>query len=400
MSASDLNTVAFIYKRKYSDRQVAEVAMRDHPTFHQIAKEGGFTGTAFHYPIVYGNVQGIGGTLPGAAANASSSKGVQPFASRKPKFGLITLNGEAMAACASKGAFLDLVTRETDSVLEEMGDSFAFDLFRSGNGMRGRRLSASVNIITLTIPDDVRNFKVGMTVMASANIDGSAPRVGTTTIAAIDEDGGTITLTSAAAIAAFANNDYLFRSTEPGTCMEGMEVCTPLVAPVYLSDSFRGIDRGVDVRGLAGSRVNDTATTIEENMGLVAVKVSQRGKKVDRGVLNPINFWTVVKRLNAKVEYQGAGGTADYGFEYIMLHTPGGTIKAYCDPDCPTDRGRVWKNNAHYLKHLEELPHIIRDDGRPSMREAATAGDGIEIRARGWVNYIQTDTASHGVFAI
>jgi hypothetical protein len=268
------------------------------------------------------------------------------------------------------------------------------------SGTRGQRSSASVNIITLVVADDVRNFKVGMTVGASPNADGSSPRTGTTTVAAIDEDGGTVTLTSAAAIASFANSDYLFRSTEVGTCMEGMELATPLTAPVLGSDSFRGIDRGVDVRGLSGSRVADTASTIEENMGLCAVKVSQRGKKVNRGVLNPINFWTVVKRQNAKVEFQGAGGTADYGFEYVMVHTPGGTIKVYSDPDCPTNLGRVWLDKAHHIKHLHEVPHIIRDDGRPSIREAASAGDGIEMRARAWLNYLQTDTASHGVFAI
>lgn len=397
MSASTLSTVAYIYKRKYSDKQVAEVAMRDHPTFYRIAKRGGFTGEAFYYPITYGFPQGISGTFADAQAGASSSKGVQLRAARKPKYGVITIDGEAAAASGNMGAFIELVTKETDFKLREMGDAFAFDLFRNGSGNRGQRASASVNVITLTNSDDVRNFKVGMTVIASANADGSSPRTGSTTVAAIDEDAGTITLTSAAGIDSFANNDYLFRKGDPGTCMEGFEVLTPLTAPTS-GDSFRGIDRSVDVRGLSGSRVNDTGNTIEYNLGLAAVKANQRGKKLREGVLNPLKFWEVAVRLNAKVEYQSAGGTADYGFEYITIHTPGGSLRIYSDPDCPTNRGRAWDPSTHYLKHLDELPHIIRDDGRPSMREASA--DGIEIRARGWVNYIQDDPAAHAVIAI
>jgi hypothetical protein len=397
MSASTLSTVAYIYKRKYSDQQVAEVAMRDHPTFTRIAKKGGFTGEAFYYPITYGFPQGISGTFADAQSGAASSKGVQLRCARTPKFAVITINGEAMHAAQNMGAFMELVSKETDFKLKEMGDSLAFDLFRSGNGMRGRRASASTNIITLTNADDVRNFKVGMTVIADDTVTGASPRTGSTTVAGIDEDAGTITLTSAAALDSFADNDYLFRKGDPGTCMDGFEVLTPLTAPTP-SESFRGIDRTVDVRGLSGSRINATSDLIEENFGLGAVKVHQRGKKLKEGVLNPLNFWTVAKRMNAKVEFQSAGGQADYGFESLMIHTPGGSLRIYSDPDCPTDRGRAWDPSTHYIKHLEEVPHIIRDDGRPSMREASA--DGVEIRGRSWTNYIQTDPASHLVIAI
>ena len=399
MAASDLTTVAYIYKRLYSDRQVGDLAKRDHPLFSMISREGGFKGSAFFYAIRYGNPQGVAGTFAAAQASAGASKGVQLQASRKPKYGDITMNGEAMAAAdGDKGSFLELVRQETEGVIEEMGDSFAYDLYRDGTGVRGRRASASTNVITLTLADDARNFKVGMTVMASSNADGSSPRTGTTTVSAVDEDTGTVTLTSAAAIDSFANNDYLFRNGDPGTCMEGLALHFPLAAPVLGVDSFRGIDRGVDPRRLAGVRLNDTATSIEENAGLTSVKISQIGKKATKLFLNPIRFWEVARRLNAKVEYDGAGGSADYGFENISIHSPAGTIKAFSDPDCPVNRGYVLNMETLYLKHLRALPHIIDDDGRPSLR--MTSEDGIEARARGWVNLVCTQPGSNGVFAI
>lgn len=397
MAASDLTQVAYIYKKQYSDHAVADLATRDHPLFAMISKQGGFIGKDWTYAIRYGNPQGVAGTLVAAQAGATGSKGVQLSALRRPKYGVITLNGEALAAAeGNKGAFLDLVTQETDGILGEMGDAFAFDLYRSG-GSRGKRLSAAANAITMTIADDARNFKVGMTVLASPNLDGSTPRAGTTTVAAVDEDGGIVTLVNAAAITAFANADFLFRNGDPGTCMEGLEALTPLIAPVN-AESFRGIDRSVDSRRLSGSRINDLSSAIEENLGLAAVRVSQVGSKCDRGVLNPIRFWEVARRLNAKVEYSSAGGAVEYGFESISISTPAGTLKVLSDPDCPTNRGRIFKLSTMYLKTLKGLPHIIQDDGRVSLR--ATAADDIEIRARGFVNLVQDDPSSHGVVAI
>lgn len=176
MAASDLTSVAFIYKRVYSEKKQGDLAMREHPLLRKINKEQGFNGTAFFYTIKYGNPQGIAGTLAQAQSGAASSKGLQLQMSRKVKYGVITLNGEAIAASAGNdGAFYDLVTQETDGAIEEFGDRLAFDLYRDGSGVRGRRSSVSTNIITMTIADDARNFKVGMTVGASSLSTGLSP---------------------------------------------------------------------------------------------------------------------------------------------------------------------------------------------------------------------------------
>lgn len=398
MAASDLTSVAYIYKRYYSDKQVGDLAMRDHPLFKMISKEGGFTGTAYFYSIRYGNPQGVGGTFSSTQTAAASSKGVQLQASRKPKYGVITMDGEAMAAAeGDKGAFLDLVTQETDGVIEEMGDSLAFDLYREGYGQRGQRASASTNVITLSVPDTARNFKVGMTVVADDTAAGSSLRSGSTTVTSVDEDAGTITLASAAAISSFTDGDYLFRIGDPGTCMEGLMSHFPLTAPSP-GESFRGIDRTVHTRLLAGVRINDTATSIEENAGLTAVKIAQSGQKAKTLMLNPINFWQVARRLNAKVTYDGGGMKASYGFEGFDIYTPAGTLRAVSDPDCPTTLGFVLNSETLYLKHLKGLPHIISDDGRPNLRQ--TSADGVEARSRCWVNEFCTKPGANGTFAI
>lgn len=395
--ASDLTTVAFIYKKLYGDKAVGDLAMRDHPAFAMCAKEGGYTGSSYDYAIRYGNPQGISGAFATAQTNTKESKGVQLTASRKGKFGVITLDGEALAASeGNKGAFLDLVRLETEGIIEELGDHLAFDFYRDGVGARGIRSSESSDVTTLTVADDARNFKVNMVVGASPNADLSSPRTGTTPILSVDEDAGTIGLDTSD-ITSYADSDYLFVAGTADTCMEGLAAHLPLTAPSS-GDSFRGIDRSADTRRLAGCRVNDTATSIEENAGLVAVKIGQVGKKADCVYLNPIRFWQVARRLNAKVEYQKAGGTADYGFEYILIHSPAGTLKVYSDPDCPTNRGYVINKSSMFIKHLKGLPHIVQDDGRPSLRRASA--DGIEARARSWCNLMCRMPGANGVFSI
>ncbi len=402
MSGSTLSTVAFIYKREYSTHQIADLTLRDHVWWAMVNKEGGFGGDSFLYPVRYGNPQGVSGTFSRARANAKGTKGKQFRALRTPKFGVVTIDGEAaLAAKDNKGAFFNLVTMETDRVLEELGDSLAFDFYRDTTGLRGRVGSIAGNVLTLTDPEDARNFKEGMTLIADDTITGASPRVGTTFVIAVDEDGGTVEVDDITDITGNINaNDYLFRDGDPGFCMEGLAVCTPLSAPVRGTDSFRGEDRGVNPNRLAGSRLDDTSLDAEVALGKLAIKISKIGKSrnVDQAFLNPTQFFNAAQRLNAKVEYTDGGGTADYGFQYLMIHTSAGSFKVYSDPDCPMNRGRVSRSGSQYVKHLDGLPHIIDLDGNPMLRQ--NEENGVEGRIEAFCNLIQDDPAAQGVCSL
>lgn len=396
MAASDLSTVAFILKRDYSGRAPQDLSERDHPLWASIQKIGGFVGEAFFYALKYQNGQGVSGTFSTAQSSAKAMSGKQLQASRKAKYGVYTLSGEAMAATRTdKGAFMRLVNSEVDGVLKEMGDSLAFDLYRDGNGIRGRRASASSNTITLTDAADARNFKVNMTVGSDDTATGLSPRTGTTYVTAVDLKNGKIVLNSAAAISSFADNDYLFRAGDPGTCMEGLALCTPLTAPAVGVDSFRGIDRGSYPELLAGARIDDTSVAIEENIGLMAVQIGMSGQTVRQCYANPVKVFQIARRLNAKVNYREAGGSVKWGYQTIMIETPAGVVEVVSDPDCPVDRFYLINPESHYVKHLDGVPHIIEDDGRPTLR--AASADDIEGRARCWVNYIQDKPGDFGV---
>jgi hypothetical protein len=402
MSASTLTTVAFIFRRDYSTHQIADITLRDHVWYAKIHKEDGFGGADFAYPVRYGNPQGVSGTFSRSQANAKGSKGVQFKALRTPKFGTITIDGEAaLASKGNKKAFYDLVTMEADRVLEEVGDSLAFDFYRDTSGLRGRVASIGGNVLTLSEPEDARNFKEDMTIIADDSLDGLTPRVGTTKVTAVDEDAGTVTVNSIADITGSIQvNDYLFRDGDPGTCIEGLEVCTPLIAPVFGSDSFRTVDRGKNPTRLAGVRLNDTTLNMEVVVGRLAVKHSKIGKthNVDEAYAHPTQFYNAAQRLNAKVQYSDAGGTAKYGFQYIEIHTSAGTVRVYSDPDARIDRVRTTRDGSQYIRHLEGLPHVIDLDGNPMLR--STTENGVEGRVEGFSNLIQDDPAAQGVGAL
>jgi hypothetical protein len=399
--ASDLTTLAHIFRRKYTPGQVEEVASREHPTYNLVPKRGGFTGELMAYAIDYAFPQGIASgdsAYTNAIASITASAGKQLHAYRKKKVGIVRLNGEAMAACKDDGAFYDFTTKEVDRVILEMGDRLAFDLQRDGNSIRGRRASLAGEVITLTDANDVRNFKVGMMIGADDTATGLSPRTGSTTITAIDEDAGTITVADNTDIALFANNDYLFVHGDPGNCLEGFEACTPLTAPS--ATLFRNIDRTTDIQGLSGVRVTSTGSIVAD-LGTAAVRAGLRGKKLKMAVLNPVNFWTVSQQLGAKVEYDSAGGTAEVGFEFIYITTPGGgRMKVYSDPDCPTNRGRLFDNKAHYIQHLKGFPHIRTDGNGAAVMARLTDQDAVQVDVRAWGNYFQSDTAAHGVISI
>jgi hypothetical protein len=289
---------------------------------------------------------------------------------------------------------------ETDAILIEHGDSCAFDFYRDKSGVRGKRASLAGNVITLTSADDARNFKEGMVVGASTGADGiTGARVGTTSVTAIDEVTGSVTVLNAASITSFQDNDFLFRDGDPGTCIEGLEVCTPLTAPTG-GDSFRGKDRSANVTRYAGSRVSDANSTPEENLGLAAVYVSRAGRShmVDMGAVNPVRFWEISRRMNAKVEYSTGGGTANFGFEYLQIHTPAGVVKIYSDPDCPTNRGRLSRSGSQVLRTLGAYPGIMTDDGISSLRQASAMA--LEARAVSWGNLFQLDPVAQAVISI
>jgi hypothetical protein len=405
MADSAFTDVSWIMKRSYSDDKSTDVATRDHPTYFELAKEQGLTGEDFRYAVQTGNPQSISGTYTEAATGANGNSGVvkgEQFAAEPTlKYGVLKMDRPSIlrASLKGRGAFFEWATQQIDGTLMEMGARLAYDLFGDGNGIRGRRSSASGNEITLTGARTAERFKRGMRVGASSNADGSSPRTGDTYVTRINRTANKITLSNAADIAAFVDDDYLFAVGEPGTCITGMGLCTPLAAPTS-SDSFRGVNRYNDIEALAGSRIDNTGIYPEEVLGDLAVDVHCLHHKITRGVVHPVKFQEIVKRLGAKVEYANPGGNADIGFESITIHAAGSPIRLVSDPDCPYTTVRGWNPKSHKLVYLGAKPvHWVRTaDG--GQYQWSSSADSFEYRSCFYGDYLQPDPSEHAVGSI
>jgi hypothetical protein len=126
--------------------------------------------------------------------------------------------------------------------------------------------------------------------------------------------------------------------------------------------------------------------------------MAERGASFDSVILSPRNFTKMVKRMNAKVEYQNAGGDVKYGFASVHIATAGGLLPVYPDPDCPENRGYILNMSSWSLRHLGGLPEIVTTDGLSALRRSGL--DQIEIRARYYAQLVCTQPGDNGVFSL
>jgi hypothetical protein len=361
MSTTSTSTADFIYKTKFEG--IAHEEERRHPTLNDIKKVGGLANEN-KYVVAYGDGQGAGGVFATAQTNVSPVKGVQFNMRPKIDYRIAQVDGPSLQlSMGDANAFEELVVAELRGSLNGFNNDLGLFLFGDGTGARGVRSGAlSGNIVTLADPKTARNFFEGMTVVAGTST--TSLRSGTTTVAAVDYDAGKVTLTDASLILSFTAGDILFRQGETGnTMMEGFESINPLTVPVYLTDSFRGVDRGKNPALLAGSRIAADGSTPEELALRLAAAIFDAGGSADTWVLSPSNAQAVCNRGSAKITYPDGGGVMTFGFTGAVLQSPAGQLRLVSDPDCPNNRGRVYKKGIFEIVHAgRTLIHSAFDD--------------------------------------
>lgn len=397
MTMSGLSNAAYNFIKKYS-MKLEDAAKREHNFFGRVARRDIQRGSDWNYSLRDSNVQNIGTITQAIAAARGGPSGVRYQVPIKVKYQGISVDGVAMAMSGDMGALHDLLQENFDSALEEFTDAFAFDLFRDGSGMRGRRSGALISTNTVQLgAGEARNFKINMDVEAGPSADGSSKRTGDTYVTAVDESLEQITLNSAAAISGFLADDYLFRKSESAsanTNMEGFQSAIPLTP----SASFRGIDQTLAPERRAGSRLTGTGD-LRTDIGRLCINISTVCRRLNKPVAlcHPIDFWEVATDMAAQVSYT-TGGDGTSHFASVMVATPAGTVELLSDADVPL--GYVWvgDESTAYLIHCFPVPHIIMDDSLKVMRSGSA--DGVDGRARGIVNLVIPNPSKWGVLDV
>ncbi len=427
--ATVLTTIQWdaLLKELYPSGVPEEIMMRAHLLMSKLKKDGEAYGEYMVIPVIVDNPSGRSADI---ASLLATNGPIGPTTSRKFN---VTLASDYAAtwideltirkAANDRGAFVNARKFEIDGLLRQLGNSLAHALYRAGDGTVGRgdgAYSVAGNVITLLTRADTKFFGLGMVLDFIANSSGSpsgAPRAVATqrvVVTKIDEDAGTVTcaldVTGAAVVAlstnytSIANTDHIAPigdynqnfATTGAVKIRGLAAWIPLVAPTG-GDNFYGVDRSMFPTRLAGNRLNDSAAPAEDSIMVLAEMMHERGAQPDFVVVSPRQFTKISKRMNARVEFDSAGGTANYGFMKFMVATSAGMLPVYADPDCPEDRGYILTLSTWAIKHLG-LPEIVTSDGLSALRRPGL--DQIEIRCRYYAQLVCYAPGHNGVFAV
>lgn len=417
-----------LLKELYPDGLPAEIMMRKHVLMSKLRKDGEAYGEYMVIPVVYDNPAGRSAdiaSLLGSTGPIGPTKSVKFNVSLASDYAATWINELTMRKAANdRGAFVNARKFEVDGLLRQLGNSLAHALYRAGDGTVGQgngSWTITGNVITLSNRPDTKFFGIGMQIDFIENSSGApsgAPRALAATyrvqVTKIDEDAGTVTCaldSNGAAVTdissyytSLANTDWIAPvgdynanwATTGAVKVRGLAAWLPLAAPSG-GESFWGVDRSVHATKLAGSRLDDSTAPAEDSIMALAEVMHERGANPDFVVVSPRQFTKISKRLNAKVEYDGAGGDAKYGFMTFGIATSAGVLPVFADPDCPENRGYILTLDTWRIKHLG-LPEIVTTDGLSALRRSGL--DQIEIRCRYYAQLVCYAPGENGVFSL
>lgn len=397
---------AHLTKRLYMEGQrVENVANHMHPAFDMIKGndgDGEWEGDGyFGWTVEYGRNQAVSPDFATAQNNIDNNKGDRfAFTSRRFLYGLARLDGEVMRATKSDvGAIERVTTRAMDQTVLTMKDRLAAAFFGDGSGNIGARLSVAGNVITLSNPDDAKNFQRGQYIQAALAKTGGVLRVGQCQVTQVTYGLVTskVTVDNVANITGFADGDFLYNAAAYDNVPRGLEAWIPPVDPTSGS-LFLNVDRANDNLRLAGHRLDATSYgTLKEAAQDLAMLIGRICKGDKQGFLNPIKWTQLEKDLGTK-SMRDPSDKATFGYNYITQSSVCGEIRWYPDVDCPTNRMWITETKTFFMKRLGKVPHIIDEDGLILVR--VPDKDAFEARWRFMGDYGCTYPGANGVAQI
>ncbi len=382
--SSTLTTWSNMLKARYTKEKVQNLTEADRPLLAMLRKDTEQQGSSLEVPLIHVNPQGIAGSGIAAAQTNQTSVVAKKFSmTAGDYFGSCYIGDKVMKASrGNPGAFLENKVAETDGLHEQMSDDLAIYLWGNGGGALGKRASASTNVITLAEGSDTLNFEEGMTIVASA-ADGStstdALRAGSTTVASVERDAGTITLASSAGITSFANNDFLFRSGDffgntGVTVVKGVQAFIPSANP---TTPLWGMTRSSDPQRLGGCRVaasDYTAKTIDERIRILGSYMSGRYKTpgATAGFLHPEDWTTLETVMAARGTRPLVDDKTKFGFMKIDVVMGGRVVSIYPDRYCPKGTFFALRLQNWWLSSMGPLISPMEEDGLVLLRAAST----------------------------
>lgn len=372
----------------------------------------GFAGKYIPVPLEYGNPQGRSHTFANAQNQQTASDVVSYFVYCIQDYQLVTITNLLMEQTKTNaGAFVDEASRTLDNGFRNISNNMAFEAFFGGTASRGSISAAGVSYsaptlsFTLTNPQTVVQFEVGMTMQGSATDGGAALQnvagtIDAIQITSVNRGTGAITGTvvQGAPQTTWGAGTFLQvlgdigiggSSTIAGMLgLSGLAAWIPAVDPPA-SDNFWGVNRSVDPTRLAGLRFNASTMSISEGLTNALGFINREGGSPDLIVLDFTSYTTLINELGAKVQYvEVTHDEVEVAWEAIHFHSAYGKIPVLADRSCQAQTAWVLTMDTWKLRTLGKAPHILTYgmEGLEGLRVGNA--DALEIRIAYYGNII------------
>jgi hypothetical protein len=412
--ANSSNQIAALKELYTDDKEyMKDLVYKENPFLALVPKNespDGFAGKYIPVPLEYGTPQGRSHTFSNAQNQQTATALVSYFVYVIEDYQLVTITNLLMEQTKTNaGAFVDASKLQMDGGFRNITNNIAFELFGDGTGSRGSigsgtNTSGSNYSITLSNPQQIVAFEVGMTLVNFVNTAGTISAISSTqlSVLSVDRANGIITgVLNAGTDASWttAGNQMgvygdivsgasSVSSTIPYVALSGLAAWIPVSTPAS-NDSFWGVNRSVDPTRLAGCRFNAQSYTIEEGMTNALAFLNREGGKPDLAIMDFASYASLVNALGAKVQYvQVNHDEVEVAFEGITFQSAYGRVTVLADRSCPPQTCYLLTMNTWKLRSLGKVPHILTYgmEGLEGLRVGNA--DALEIRIGYYGNLI------------
>lgn len=393
-SASTIAALQKMFKTVYMGRDLTNQAKRKTTAYDMVRKMDDFYGADIKFPFNYALPVSVGPNFQTAQATPLASKFDNwVLTTRKTLYGFLTISAEAMKASSKDiGAFLRLRQKETNEILAYMkmvlgGHAFWGD--GAGNLAQISAVTGSNPATDFTVGQtDVIKFHLNQRLVFCATRTGSTVRASVYTVTALNRQSGVITVTRASGTGTGTDpavSDYVY--------LEGAYDAMPYGVSAFIPATDPGVS-GVPATLLGMLRTDDPVMksgwrgtwqgSIEESAKRLASTMGQYFDSTNTVLwLSNYNWFRLEQELTAQGrKVIDATATQVFGSPALRLLTPEGDIAVVSDSYCPNDTGFFLNMDAMEVHHMDNLIHVVDDDGLGLLRQ--TADDGVEIRFRSW----------------
>lgn len=398
MASETVSTYVAMLKEFYTTFVIANMVFRNAPWLAMIPKNTEIEGESWDIPVIYGDPQAGSALFATAQANKDTTRSIKFQVSAKDEYSFAALTRKVIKASrTNKGAFLPAVKPNVDGAINTCKRSLAIQAWRDGSGAKARIQSftdAGTNgIITLgdttngALKHEAVNWQKGEKFQLSDTKTGGSLRNSgaAATILSVDRSGGTITTSGklAAAIAAAAADDYLYRQGDYDAVIQGFSSWVTAAAP---TSSFNGVDRSVDPDWLGGVRFTGTGSNILDALIDGQSEVATIGDGMpDHAFCHPSVFRALLKELGAKVELDTYRVNQVVSFKGVTVQGDAGEMRVVPDRYCEANVIPLIQLDTWELGSMGPLPEIFdADTDQEMLREGSS--DGYEVRIGGYGN--------------